>query len=97
MKTTKKPYKPRRKKTDEVSVSLRLGSETYDAVASTVSEALASIRPPKVTLRGIFTISGNGIYYQTQMFPQQVKRLLFGSDTVRSLFEKNALINKRYI
>lgn len=86
-KTAKKKYE----------VSLRLGDKVYSTSSDSITEAISSIRPTKISLKGLFTVSNGVSKFEEMMFPAQVRRILFGSDMVRSMFEKKALITLKNV
>lgn len=78
-------------------VSLKLGDKVYSVSSDSIPEALYSIRPTKISLKGIFSVSNGVSKFEEIMFPNQVKRVLFGSDTIRKMFEKKALITLKNV
>lgn len=92
----KKVTKAKKEKKPEFTVSIQLGNEVYSFSADSVQEALNNIKPNKITLKGIITVSNGIDSFQEFLFPAQVKRLLYGSHTVRDIFAKKSLSTLKY-
>ena len=60
------------------TLSLKLGNEVYESSGATMLEALTNLpKPPKILLKGIFTVKKGENVRTTILFPVKLKRLFW--------------------
>lgn len=92
----KKKSTPTKKETG-YTVSLTLGNDVYSVSTETLEQAFGLIRPPKVTSKGVLSIKSDKGQAETLMFPSQIKRILYGSESVKKIFGKKISLSLKHV
>lgn len=88
---------PKKTKKSSFTVSLTLGTDMYSVDAQSLEEAFGKIRPTKISSKGLLSIKSDKGQAQTLLFPSQIKRILFGSDTTKKIFGKKISLSLKHV